>query len=171
LNLVEQICAVLGNEAALEVLGMLPQDLNPIELRTVGRQIVQIQSAFGPLSPFLLHRSALVNAGIVDQDDARYRVRLKRNLLEECDNIVVCRRPLLSVSNQLAIMTQGSKNIYALSVRERFDGPGLADPGLAILHRRIRLKPDSLKYSNSHRCSWSSLASASITSLAPSNST
>ena len=70
LNLVEQIGAVPGNEAAPEVLGMLPQDLNPIELRTVGRQIVQIQPVFGPLSPFLLHEIALVNTSIVDQDDA-----------------------------------------------------------------------------------------------------
>jgi hypothetical protein len=70
LNLVEQICAVPGNEAAPEVLGMLPQDLNPIELRTVGRQIVQIQPVFGPLAPLLLHQVTLVNACIVDQDDA-----------------------------------------------------------------------------------------------------
>jgi hypothetical protein len=35
LNLVEQICAVSDNEAAPEMLGMLPQDLNPIEFRTV----------------------------------------------------------------------------------------------------------------------------------------
>jgi hypothetical protein len=33
LNLVEQICAVPGNEAAPEMLDMLPQDLRPIELR------------------------------------------------------------------------------------------------------------------------------------------
>jgi hypothetical protein len=63
--------------------------------------------------------------------------RLERNLIEECDHIVACRRPLLSVPNQLAVMTQGSKHIHALSVRERFDGPGLADPAPAVLHRRI----------------------------------
>jgi len=64
-------------------------------------------------------------------------VRLKRNLIEKCDDIVACRRPLLIVPNQFAVMAQGAKHIHALSVRKRFDGPGLADPAPIVLHRRI----------------------------------
>ena len=86
------------------MLGMLPQDLDPIELRTVGRQIVQIQSVFGPLTPLLFHQVALVNASIVDQDDAWNRVRLERDLIEKGDHIVARRRPLLSSPGQLTIM-------------------------------------------------------------------
>jgi len=49
-------------------------------------------------------------------------MRLERNLIEEGDYIVACRRPLLSGSGQLAVMAQGSKHVHALPMRERFDG-------------------------------------------------
>lgn len=102
-----------------EMLGMLPQDLNPIELRTIGRQIVLIQRVLCSLALLLLHQVALVNSGIVEQDDVRNRLRLERNLFEKGDRIVACRRPLLCGPGQLTVMTRGSKRIYALLVRER----------------------------------------------------
>ena len=92
---------------------------------------------FGPLAPFLLHQVTFMNTGIVDQDNAWNRVRLERNLIEEGDHIVACRRPLLSAPGQLAVLAQGPEHIHALPVRERFDGPGLGDPALAVLHGRI----------------------------------
>jgi hypothetical protein len=44
LNLVEQICAIPGCEAAPEVLGVFPQDFDAIELRAVWRQVIQMQA-------------------------------------------------------------------------------------------------------------------------------
>jgi hypothetical protein len=87
LNLVEQVCAVLGDEAAPEILSMLPQYFNMIELRAAGRKIVQTQPVFGPLTLFLLDQVALVNAGIVDQNDASNRMRLERHLIEKGNHV------------------------------------------------------------------------------------
>ena len=52
------------------MLGMLPQDLDSIELRTVGRQILRIQAMLRPLVPLLVDRGTLVYTGVVDQDDS-----------------------------------------------------------------------------------------------------
>lgn len=120
------------------MLGMLPQDLNSVQLRTVGRQIVQVQPVFGLLTPLLLHQVALVDAGIVYQDDAMNRMGLERNLIEKGDHVFACRWPLLSHPNQRAAMAQGTKHIHALSMRERFDGSDLANLAPAVLHGRIR---------------------------------
>jgi hypothetical protein len=50
-----KVCAIRDNEAAPEVLGVLPQDLDSIELRAIGRQIVQIQRMFRPLASRLVY--------------------------------------------------------------------------------------------------------------------
>lgn len=68
-------------------------------------QIVQVQPVFGPLPLLLVHQIARVSSGIVDHNDTWNRVRLERNLIEECDHIVACRRSLLSAPNQLTVMT------------------------------------------------------------------
>lgn len=117
---------------------MLPQDLDPIELRTVGRQIVQIQPMFGPLAPLLFYRGALVYAGIVDQDNSRNLARLSRNLVEERDYIITCCRSLLSSPSQRAIVAQCPEHVHAMPMRERFNGSGLADFSPSVLHWRVR---------------------------------
>lgn len=134
----KQVCAVLGNEAAPEMLSVLPQNLDSVELWAVGRQIVQMQPMFSPLTPLFIHDGAFVYAGVIDQDDSRNVMRKHRDLFEECNNIVSCRRSLLSYPGQLAIVTQSPKHVHALPVRERLDGSGLADFSPAVLHRRIR---------------------------------
>jgi hypothetical protein len=65
---------------------VLPQHLNAIELWTVERQVVQIQSLLGPPVPLFLHVFAFVNPGIVEQDDSLYRMRLARYLIKESDH-------------------------------------------------------------------------------------
>lgn len=60
LNFVKQICPAHGNEAASEVLGMLPQGLNAIEFRAVQRQVVQMQPLLGPPTLAFFHFLALV---------------------------------------------------------------------------------------------------------------
>jgi hypothetical protein len=66
LNLVEQICPVHGSETAPEILGVLPQNLDAIEFRTVGWQVIQIQALLGPAAPLFIHHIALMNCGIVE---------------------------------------------------------------------------------------------------------
>lgn len=117
LNLVEQICPVQGSEAAPEVLGMLPQHLDAIKFWTLGRQIVQIQSLLGPAAPLVVHRIAFVNCSIVEQDDARHRVRLQRYLIKKGDHILACCWPLLSSPYQLAVVAQCTKHVDPLPVR------------------------------------------------------
>lgn len=118
--------------------GMLPQDLDSIELWAIGRQIVQIQAMFGPLPPLLIYRGALMYAGVVDQDDSWNLVCLSSDLIEERDYVITCRRSLLRSPGQQSIVAQCSEHVHALPVRERFDGPGLADFPPSVLHRRIR---------------------------------
>jgi hypothetical protein len=153
LNLAEQVRPVLCDEAAPERLGVLPQDLDAIELGAIGRQIVQMQVLFRPLASLLVHRVALVYAGVVDQNDSRNLVRLRRDLVEKRDYIFTCCRSLLSSPSQPAIAMQSSKHVHALPMREQRDGSGLAYFPPAVLHWGFGLKPDSSKYSSSHRCS------------------
>jgi len=122
------------------MLGVLPQDLDPIELWTIGRQIVQIQAMFGPLAPLLVDRGALVNAGVIDQDDSWDLVRLSRDFVEERDYVITCRRSLLRSPSQRTIVAQRPEHIHALPMRERFNRSGLADFSPAVLNRRVRTK-------------------------------
>jgi len=92
----------------------------------------------GPLAPLFVYVGALVYAGVVDQDDSGNLVRLSRNLVEERDDVATCRRPLLLRPGQRAIVTQCPKHVYALPMRERFNGAGLAHFPPSVLHRRIR---------------------------------
>ena len=124
---------------------------------------------FGPLAPLLFYRGALVYASIVDQDDSRNLVRLSRNLVEERDYIITCRRLLLRCPGQRAIVAQCPEHVHALPVRERLDGSGLADFRPSVLYWWIRTETDSSKYSSSHCCSWSRRDSSPITLLAYSN--
>jgi len=93
---------------------------------------------FGPLAPLFLYRDAFVYAGVINQQDSWNFVRLSRNLVEKCDNIIPCCRPLLSSPGQRTIMAQGPKHVHALPVRERFNGAGLADLSPSVLHWRVR---------------------------------
>lgn len=120
------------------MLGVLPQDLDSIELWTIGRQIVQIQAMFRPLAPLLVYRLALVYAGVVDQDDSWNLMRLRRDLVEERDYIITCRWSLLRSPGQRAIVAQSPKHVHALSMRERFDSSGLPNFSPAVLHGRVR---------------------------------
>lgn len=79
----KQIWAVYGSEAAPEVLGVLPQDIDAIEFRTVGRQAVAMQSLSGPPPPVFFDVLAIVNRGVVEQDNARHRMRLVRYLIKK----------------------------------------------------------------------------------------
>ena len=71
------------------MLGVLPPDLDSIELRTIGRQVVPIQAMFRPMAQLLVYRAALVYPGVVDQDDPGNLVRLSHYLVEEryCDGV------------------------------------------------------------------------------------
>jgi len=71
------------------MIGALPQNLDSIEFRAIGRQIVQIQAILGPLARLLVYRVALVDAGVVNQDDSWDLVQLRHNLVEERDYIIV----------------------------------------------------------------------------------
>jgi hypothetical protein len=78
-----------------------------------------------------------VYAGVIDQDDSRNLVWLSRNLVEERDYIITCRRSLLSSPGQRCIVAQCPKHVHALPMRERFNGSGLANFPPSVLHRRI----------------------------------
>ena len=71
------------------MIGALPQNLDSIEFRAIARQIVQIQAILGPLARLLVYRVALVDAGVVNQDDSWDLVQLRHNLVEERDYIIV----------------------------------------------------------------------------------
>jgi len=71
------------------MVGALPQNLDSIEFRAIGRQIIQIQAILGPLAPLLVYMVAPVDAGVVNQDDSWDLVQLRHNLVEERDYIIV----------------------------------------------------------------------------------
>jgi len=71
------------------MVGALPQNLDSIEFRAIGRQRIQIQAILGPLAPLLVYMVALVDAGVVNQDDSWDLVQLRHNLVEERDYIIV----------------------------------------------------------------------------------
>lgn len=75
---------------------------------------------------------------IVDQDDSRNLVRLRRDLVGKRDYILTCCRSLLSSPSQMDIVAQSPKHVHALPMRERLDGSGLADFSPSVLHRRVR---------------------------------
>lgn len=122
------------------MLGVLPQDFDPIEFRTVGRQIVQIQAMLCSLAPLLVYWTALVYTGVVDQNDSWNVARLVCYSVKKCDHIVTCRQSLLSSPSQTAVVAQGTKHVHALSMRERFNCSGLADLTPAVLYWRVWAK-------------------------------
>lgn len=63
------------------MLGMRSKDLDSVELRALGPQIIQIQAMFFPLAPFFVCRVAPVYPGIVDQDDSRNLMWLVRDVV------------------------------------------------------------------------------------------
>jgi hypothetical protein len=60
------------NPMAPEILGLLPQDLDSVHLWAVRRQVIQVQPFLGPLTTLSFDRIALVDCGIVDDDQARH---------------------------------------------------------------------------------------------------
>ena len=85
---------------------MLPQYFDTIELWAVGRQVVQAQPLLGPAATLLFHRIAFVDPSIVEQDNARHRMRLVRYLIKKGDDIIARGWPLLGSPDQLAIVAQ-----------------------------------------------------------------
>jgi len=79
LNFVEQICPVHRNEVAPVILRLLPQDFDAVQLRAVGRQILQVQPLLCPPAPLFVHGVAFGDPGIVEHDNARYRMWSWRN--------------------------------------------------------------------------------------------
>ena len=98
---------------------------------------------FGPPAPLLPHHGSLVNADIVNQEDMWNRLRLERNLIEEGDHIVTCRRRLLNSLGQLAVMEQNPSTFMRCRCANGSTArvwPILAQP---YCTRRFGLKPDS----------------------------
>lgn len=78
-----------------------------------------------------------MDPSIIEQDNARHRVRLVSYPIKKGDYIMTRGRPLLSSPDQLAIAAQCPKHVDVVPVRQWFDWARLADPSPAILHRRI----------------------------------
>ena len=145
-----EVCVVIDEEPAPGVPGVLSQDFDAIELRTIGWQKVQIQALFGPLPPLLVNRGTLVYAGVIDQYDSWHLVRLSRNLVKERNHIIPCRRALLSSLGQQAVVAQCPEHVHALPVPEQFDGStvrrfesGRFSP--SVSHWRIRTEARSIE--------------------------
>ena len=60
-----------SSKAPPEIIGMIPQNLDAVEFRTVRWKIVQVQSSFRSLTAFFVHKSTFMNGRIVEQDDAQ----------------------------------------------------------------------------------------------------
>jgi hypothetical protein len=90
------------------------------------------------LAALLVDWGPHVYAGIVDQNDSRNLVRLRRDLVDKRDYILTCCRSLLSSPSQMDIVAQSPKHVHALPMRERLEGSGLADFSPSVLHRRVR---------------------------------
>jgi len=135
---------------------MLPDDLDAVEFRAVGRQVVKVQSLTCPAAPLFLHRLAFVNGRVIEQHNAWHRMRLVGNLIEKGDDVFASGRSLLRSPNQLAIMAQCAKQLTrcrcASGSTDRVS-PIRLQP---YCNEGFGLKPASSKYINSHRCSWSS---------------
>ena len=117
---------------------MLPDDLNAVEFRAVGRQVVKVQPLTCPVAPLFLHRLAFVNGRVIEQHDAWHRMRLVGDLIEKGDDVFAPCRSLLRSPNQLTIVAQSAKHVDPLPVRERLYEPGFTNSAPAVLQRGIR---------------------------------
>jgi hypothetical protein len=67
------------------------------------------------------HVFAFVHRCIVEQDNARYRVRLVRYLIKKSDHILAPGGTLLSSPDQLAVVASCAQHVDPLPMRQRLD--------------------------------------------------
>ena len=116
---------------------MLPQNLDAIQFRAIGRQVIQVKALLCPLPALAFHDVAFVYRGIVEYDNAGHRVLLSGYLGKKSNHVVAHGWPLLGGPYQFTAVTQGPEHIDALSVRLGFHCARLANLGPSILNRRV----------------------------------
>ncbi|MDB5770096.1 MAG: hypothetical protein JWM42_470 [Burkholderia sp.] len=112
IDFVEQLGSLQANAPTPKIFSVLPQDFNSIELWAVGWQVIQVQVSVGPLLAFAFHNLAFVNGGVVNHHNARNRVRLFAQAVEESDHVIANSRPLLGNPGVSVFLCAGPRRLF-----------------------------------------------------------
>ena len=94
---------------------------------------------------FAVHGFTLVNGGIIDNHDAWAGMGRLAQVVEEGNDVVANRWPLLGAPDQFAILAQRAQHIDPLSVCLWLNAVHLPDTRPAILYRWIGAKAGLVK--------------------------